>query len=378
MIAHSLNPLRNSVPLNDPRRRFAEVRGEMVECFADFLDQGAYIGGAPVATFEKAFADWCGRGFAVAVGNGTDALELALRAAGVTSGDEVICVANAGGYSTAACVAIGAVPVYVDVRSGDAQIDFEATLIATCDRTKAIVATHLFGLRSDLSVLRRALDEKGRHDIRIIEDCAQAHGSKVVSGFHGDLATYSFYPTKNLGAMGDAGAVVVDEVRYAERVQALREYGWTSRYRSEVNYGRNSRMDGLQAAILTRSLNRVDGQNMRRREIWRRFTSLIPSGWHSIGKDDACFVAHLCVIVAPDRASHARMKVHLDEHGIGNAIHYPTLDPDQPAWKGTGRSSSQLTNAYWLLERILTIPCFPEMSDAEVELVSSALSTFKG
>lgn len=350
----------------------------MVQCFADFLDQGAYIGGAPVESFEKAFAKWCGRNFAVAVGNGTDALELALRAAGVTSGDEVICVANAGGYSTAACLAIGAVPVYVDVRPEDAQLDYEATLAATGGRTKAIVATHLFGLKSDLSVLRRALDGNGRRDIRIIEDCAQAHGAKTSSGFHGDLATYSFYPTKNLGAMGDAGAVVVDEIFYAERVRALRQYGWTSRYRSEVSHGRNSRMDGLQAAILKISLNRVDDQNARRRQIWSRYIRAVPPGWRMIGEDDARFVAHLCVIVAPDRARHESMKLHLDELKVGHAIHYPILDPDQPAWRGAGRSSSPLTNAYWLLERILTIPCFAEMSEAEVESVSSALSTFKG
>jgi dTDP-3-amino-2,3,6-trideoxy-4-keto-D-glucose/dTDP-3-amino-3,4,6-trideoxy-alpha-D-glucose/dTDP-2,6-dideoxy-D-kanosamine transaminase len=366
-----------SVPLNDPRRRFAEVREQMIQDFAGFLDHGTYIGGSFVADFERVFADWCGREFALAVANGTDALEVAARAAGVAAGDEVICVANAGGYSTVACVAIGAVPVYVDVNLGDAQISFDAAIAAINNRTKAIIVTHLFGLHNDVTILKDALRRQDRNDICIIEDCAQAHGAKAPSGARGDVATYSFYPTKNLGAIGDAGAVVTDQPLLAERVRALREYGWTSKYRSELKYGRNSRMDSLQAAVLIRSLDRVADQNCRRRQIHRRYTRALPSGWRLIGEDSERFVAHLCVLVAPDRIGRDRMVLHLDRVGIANAIHYPTLDIDQPAWNGVGRCGSRLINSYELLNRILTVPCFPELSESEIASVITALSAFE-
>ncbi len=349
----------------------------MIQDFAGFLDHGTYIGGSFVADFERAFADWCGRELAVAVANGTDALELAARAAGIAAGDEVICVANAGGYSTVACIAIGAVPVYVDVNLRDAQINFDAAIAAVNSRTRAIVVTHLFGLLNDVSILKEALRRQDRNDVRIIEDCAQAHGARVPSRARADLATYSFYPTKNLGAIGDAGAVVTDDPLLAERVRALREYGWTSKYRSELKYGRNSRMDSLQAAVLTRSLDRVADQNCLRRQIHRRYTKALPSGWRLIGEDSERFVAHLCVLVAPDRLGRDRMTLHLDQLGIGNAIHYPTLDIDQPAWNGVGRRGSELVNSYELLNRILTIPCFPELSESEIASVIAALSAFE-
>ena len=368
------------VPLNDPKRRFIAAKNAYIAQFAEFLERGCFIGGADVLNFEERFAAWTGRRYSVAVANGTDALELAARAGGVAAGDEVITVANAGGYATTACSAIGATPVYVDVNWEDAQIDHEMALAAVTDRTRAIVVTHLFGLRNHVLPIRRKLIELERGDSRIIEDFGQAHGASLgpdtpESG--GDIASYSFYPTKNLGAVGDAGAITTDDPDLASTVRRLREYGWVSKYCSQTPNGRNSRMDSLQAVVLSHELDEVATANVIRRDIFRRYGDVLPSGWRLIGEDSERFVAHLCVLVAPDRESRARMTKHLEGLHIACAVHYPVLDVDQPAWRGYGRCAGGLVNSYRLLDRILTIPCFPEMYENEIASVSAALETFK-
>lgn len=366
------------VPLNDPKRRFVPKMGELVEEFSQFLERGVYVGGADVREFEERFAAWCGREFCVAVANGTDALELAARAVDVSAGDEVICVANAGGYVTTACTAIGAIPVYVDVNLSDAQMNCDAAVAALTDRTKAIAVTHLFGLRNDISVLRARLAELGRSNIKIIEDFAQAHGAKLSpNSAKGDVATFSFYPTKNLGALGDAGAILTDDPGSAAQLRQMREYGWTSKYVSKARYGRNSRMDSFHALMLSRELDNVFAANRRRREIFKNYAKCLPPGCRLIGEDTDRFVAHLCVLVAPDLERRNRISKHLQASGIATAVHYPVLDVDQPAWIGLGRKSDSLESSYKLLDRILTIPCFAEMYDAEVASVMAALVNFK-
>lgn len=369
------------VPLNDPKRRFARMKGELVEKFARFLDEGVYVGGKDVLDFEQRFAAWCGRRFVVAVANGTDALELAARAVGIKAGDEVVCVANAGGYFTTACKAIGASPVYVDVDLLDAQIDCKEAIAALSDRTRAIVVTHLFGLRNDISPLRKGLLDLGRDDVKIIEDFAQAHGARLnddVAGYsRGDVAAFSFYPTKNLGALGDAGAIATDDAATAATVRQLREYGWKSKYLSEIPGGRNSRMDSFQAMLLSSALDDVDSANRARREIFERYAKCLPAGWRLIGECTERFVAHLCILVAPDIEQRSRMARHLHASDVANAVHYPVLDVDQPAWAGFGRKAGPLENSYKLLDRILTIPCFPEMYDHEIVAVMTALANFK-
>lgn len=369
------------VPLNDPKRRFIVVQKQAVDEFTKFLQRGVYVGGEDVRTFEKRFAAWCDRQFCVAVANGTDALELAARAVGVGAGDEVICVANAGGYFTAVCSAIGALPVYVDVNLADAQISLDAAVAAVTDRTKAVVVTHLFGLLNDVSLLKKKLSSCGRGDVKVIEDSAQAHGAKALSDHSGgrsDVAAFSFYPTKNLGAMGDAGAVATDSPETAAAIRQLREYGWTSKYLNETPHGRNSRMDGLQAVLLSQALESVAASNRVRREIFRRYTQCIPPNWRLIGEDSERFVAHLCVLVAPTVEGRNRMARHLHALDVANTVHYPLLDVDQPAWAGFGRRADNLQNSYQLLDRILTIPCFPEMYEGEIVAVIAALTNFKG
>lgn len=366
-----------TVPFNDLKRRHAPLRTEILADVGALLDSGWLIGGKPVTDFEQAFARWCGVAHAVGVANGTDALEFALRAVGVGAGDEVICVANAGGYATVACQTIGARPVYIDVDPETLQLDFGqigATLSAS---SRAIIVTHLYGLMNDVAAIRAELVRLGRGDVRIVEDCAQAHGAMRCSaraGSLGDIAAFSFYPTKNLGAIGDAGCVVCQEQDLATAVSELRQYGWRGKYHVARPHGRNSRLDPIQALGLLRQLPLVDEDNRRRRALCSFYRENLPPGWRLIGNDDPSFVGHLAVLVAPDEPSREAMRAALTQSAIGTDIHYPVLDCDQAAWQGLGRVVGSLDVSRSATKRILSLPCFPELSRAEQAEVVQAVS----
>ena len=241
------------VPMNDPRRTSASISGAISVAIERVVSSGWYLSGNETTGFEAAFAEHVGVPDCVAVANGTDALELALRALGVEPGDRVLTVSNAGGYTLTALAAIGAVPCFVDVDPVTLTLDISAAVDAATSRTTAVVATHLFGYAVDVSELRRCLDAAGHRHVVILEDAAQAHGASVDGrrvGSLGDAASFSFYPTKNLGALGDAGAVTTRHADVAHRVRSLHQYGWTQRYVSTIPGGRNSRIDEMQAAIL--------------------------------------------------------------------------------------------------------------------------------
>jgi dTDP-4-amino-4,6-dideoxygalactose transaminase len=207
-----------TVPFNDVRRRFAASRNELMRIWELFLEQGVFVAGPSIPRFEEQFAEYSGAKHCIAVGNGTDALELALRAVGVRGGDEVITVANAGGYTTTACFSIGAIPVYIDVDPKTAQLNIDEIEASLSSQTKAIVVTHLYGLMHDVTMARSRLSSLGRPDVLIVEDCAQAHGAVFAGhevGNVGEAGAFSFYPTKNLGAVGDAGAIVCSDSEVA-------------------------------------------------------------------------------------------------------------------------------------------------------------------
>lgn len=365
-----------TVPFNDLKRRFAEGHSTILTNVARLIDSGIFIGGQPVASFEEAFAQWCGVEHCVAVANGTDALELALRAAGIGPGHEVVAAANAGGYATVACLAVGAVPVYVDISMPTCQIDVSQVIRALTPATRAVVVTHLYGYMNDVATIRRMLDKAGRGDIVLIEDCAQAHGARlngVRAGSLSEIASFSFYPTKNLGAIGDAGAVVCRSAELAARVRALRQYGWSAKYHAAVPGGRNSRMDPLQALILTQEIGRVDAANARRREICAFYAAHLPDGWTLVHAPDERFVGHLAVALAPDPAARERLREIFASRGIGCDVHFPVLDCDQKAWAGRGRVVGPLANSRWATDRILSLPCFPELTADELDRVADAL-----
>jgi dTDP-4-amino-4,6-dideoxygalactose transaminase len=300
-------------------------------------------------------------------------------AAGVKPGDVVITVANAGSYSTIAAKAIGAEPVFCDVNNENLQMSVETfeQAIAVCTENsinpKAAVVTHLFGiLNPEIQELANLARSRG---MVLIEDCAQAIGARSAmgkAGSFGDVAAFSFYPTKNLGAIGDGGAVVSSNSSILDRVIALREYGWGKKYHIEMDGGRNSRLDELQAAILLLKLQTIDSQNQKRREIYVRYLANLSSSFESFAPVTEDYVAHLAVF-APISSSRDKVISQFYEMQVSTGIHYPTLDVDQTL-ELKYRDLVPLPISRKYLESIFTVPLFPEMTEAEVETVATALS----
>lgn len=360
-----------SIPLNDIGRQHRSLAPALAEAVARVLERGWYVHGEEHAAFEQEFAAFCRRRHCIAVGNGTDALELALRAVGTGPGDEVVTAANAGGYASLAALALGAVPVLADVREADLTLDPAAAVRLVGPRCKAVIATHLYGKLADMSELAGRLADTGA---AVIEDCAQAHGALRdgrPAGAFALIGTFSFYPSKNLGAAGDGGAVICDDDALAARLRALRQYGWDERYRAVTPGGRNSRLDELQAAVLRLKLPHLAAWNERRRAIVARYRQAADGTRlglvHRPGPD---YVAHLCVARHPERAA---FRQRLAQRGIASAIHYPFADHQQPAIAGRALRPLPLPVTERAVGEIVTLPCFPEMSDAEVAAVAAAI-----
>ncbi|MCA1684793.1 MAG: DegT/DnrJ/EryC1/StrS family aminotransferase [Planctomycetia bacterium] len=357
-----------SIPVNDLSRRLRAMEPELVDRAARVLASNRVILGPEVEAFEAEFAAYCGCAHAVGVANGTDALELCLRALGVGRGDPVAVVANAGGYSTAAVNAVGARPVYADVEPSTmnmAPAALEACLSA--HPARAVVVTHLYGKAADMPALLGVARARG---IPVVEDCAQAHGAapggRRVGGF-GALAAFSFYPTKNLGALGDGGAVTTDDADLAAALRQLRQYGWSSRYRVGRPGGRNSRLDEVQAAFLRAFLPRLDGWNQRRRDIAARYGDLLKGTPLTLPPEpDGSHVCHLYVVRSADREG---LKASLAGAGVGADVHYPV--PDH--WQPTSPERPSLPVTEECCGTVLTLPCFPELTDAEVDEVAAAV-----
>ena len=367
--ASSRAPL--TVPLNDCRRQSVVLAGELEEAARRVIAGGWYVHGREHDAFEREWAAYCGRGHCIGVANGTDALELSLRALGCGPGDEVITVANAGGYTTAATLAVGAAPVLIDVERHTLTMSPERAAAAIGPRTKAIVLTHLYGYLGPVEALCKLATERG---VALVEDCAQAHGAMRGgrrAGSFGALAAFSFYPTKNLGALGDAGAIVTDDAGLAARLRALRQYGWETQYRVIERGGRNSRLDELQAAFLRCKLPHLDGWNARRRAIVDRYCEATKGGSLRIVHAPADnYVAHLCVARHPNR-DEARRRIK--SFGVSTAIHYPLADHQQPAFQAAIRRPVELPVTDRAQAEILTLPCFAEMTAEEIDAVCAAI-----
>lgn len=359
------------VPLNDLRRETAETRPALDAAAARVLDRGWFLMGEELRGFEQAFSRYLGVTHCIGVANGTEALELALRCLDIGTGDNVIVAPNAGMYGTIAASQVGAEPLFADVDPMTLCMS-AASLeqVAAGNGAKAVIVTHLYGQMADMAALRAVA---ARYRLRVIEDCAQAHGARrdgVTAGSLGDIACFSFYPTKNLGALGDAGAIVTNDSAVAEAAGLLRQYGWKSgKYRVQLSHGRNSRMDELQAAFLSTRLPTLDRRNAQRRAIWQRYRSALGSDRSLVGSGGDDFVAHLCVLRTKDRDALRRQ---LEARGISTDIHYPIPDHRQPVWAGRFDSLS-LPNAEQACAEVLTLPCFPEMTDHEISHVASAL-----
>lgn len=363
------------VPLNSLARHVAPLRARLLAAMESVLDSGHYVLGAGVEAFETGFAEYCGTAHCVGVANGSDALELALKATGVGQGDRVAMAANAAMYAATAALACGAEPVFVDVGE-DATLD-PAALERACDEShpvRAVVVTHLYGRLAQMDPVMATCNARG---IALVEDCAQAHGARARdgrrAGAFGNAAAFSFYPTKNLGALGDAGAVTSRDPAVASRVRALRQYGWERKYVNAASGGRNSRLDELQARVLSEKLPLLDGWNLRRREIANRYSNGIRNQGITVpGPAGEEHVAHLYVVYGEARD---RLRAHLAAAGIASDVHYPLPDHRQPCF-GARHAKLSLPVTERHARTALSLPCFPELTDREVERVIDACNRF--
>jgi dTDP-4-amino-4,6-dideoxygalactose transaminase len=286
----------------------------------------------------------------------------------------VLTVANAGGYATTAIRATGATPAYVDVDADLLGMDPAPLAHAITPRTRAIVVTHLYGRLAHIDAIARLAQER---DVPLIEDCAQAHGASLdgrKAGTFGAVGCYSFYPTKNLGALGDAGALVTSDPALAARIAELRTYGWRSKYRVATPGGMNSRMDELQAAVLRVKLPHLDAWNARRREIALRYAAAIENPLIELpptlpGSDD---VVHLYVVRTEQRDA---LRAHLGAVGIATDVHYPVPDHRQPGWADA--KPPRLPHTERACDEVLTLPCYPELKEAEIAAVAAACNAWQ-
>jgi dTDP-4-amino-4,6-dideoxygalactose transaminase len=358
------------IPQCDPKANYLAHKAEIDAAIAAVLDGGRYILGPEVEAFEREFAAFLAVRHAIGVGNGTDALELALRACRVGPGDGVVTVSHTAVATIAAVELTGATPVLVDIDPKTYTLDCNALEDALRRDwgvpLKAIVAVHLYGHPADM---RGILEIAGRHGLWVVEDCAQAHGATICgqkTGNWGHIAAFSFYPTKNLGALGDGGAVVTNDAELADRARLLREYGWRERYVSEYG-GMNTRLDELQAAILRVKLRYLECDNAKRRELASLYNATLAAS--SLGLPrcgaEATHAYHQYVVRSTQRD---RLRDWLREQGVGTLIHYPEPVHTQPAYRGRVLHGV-LDKTEGAVREILSLPIYPELPPAQVSVV---------
>ncbi|HST56608.1 MAG TPA: DegT/DnrJ/EryC1/StrS family aminotransferase [Solirubrobacteraceae bacterium] len=364
----STSRARDSIPFNDLRRT-AEVDEDTAAAVERVVRSGWYLLGEETSAFEREFADYLGTDHAIGLASGTDALELALAALGCATGQEVLTAANAGGYSTCAARRRGLHVRYADVDESSLLLTAETVAQALTARTTVVVVTHLYGKMADVAAICDVCHPRG---IRVLEDCAQAAGARTngsLAGSVADAGAFSFYPTKNLAALGDAGAVVTSDDDVAESVRRLRQYGWGAKYKVQQDGGRNSRVDEIQAAALRVRLRELDGRNRRRREIAARYAqALADTSAQMVHTGEQDYVAHLAVLRSPRRDELAAA---LRAEGIGSEIHYPVPDHRQAV---IGAPSVSLPVSEAASQQVLSLPCFPELEQWELDTICFVLA----
>ncbi|MFQ5640179.1 MAG: DegT/DnrJ/EryC1/StrS family aminotransferase [bacterium] len=363
------------IPQADLKAQYASIKEDVNAALLEVVESSQFVRGQAVRDFEEAYARYCQVEHAVGVGNGTDALMLALRALGIGEGDEVITVPFTFTATTEAIHWVGAKIVFVDIREDNFTMAVDQIEECISDRTRAIIPVHLYGHPVDMEPI---IDIAKKYDLKILEDAAQAHGAfyrgKRVGSF-GHAAAFSFYPGKNLGAYGDAGAVVTNDSKVAENIKKLGDHGSLKKYQNN-ELGFNSRLDSMQAAVLNVKLSHLDRWNARRREIANVFNDAfqnvdaietpVTSSW-------AEPVFHLYVIKVKDRDT---LKQKLNEAGIGAAIHYPAPLHLLKAYEFLNNPKGRFPVSELAAERVLSLPNYPEMTDAMIEYVVEKVKEF--
>jgi len=359
------------IPLVDLRAQHASIRAELDAAIERVIARSAFIGGEEVQQFEREFAAFCAVKACVGVGNGTDALYLTLRALGIGAGDEVITVAHTFIATAEAISLTGARPVFVDIREETMLMDPGKLEAAITPRTKAIVPVHLYGQPCEMD---RILDVARRHQLKVVEDAAQAHGARwrgKRAGSLGDVACFSFYPGKNLGALGDGGAVVSNNEALIQRIRMLANHGRLEKYTHEME-GVNSRLDGLQAALLRVKLKHLDRWNTARQRYAAAYLQVLgESGARlPVVHPEAESVWHLFVVRVAERE---RFQTRLKERGIATGVHYPLPLHLQPAYKRLNLPKGSLPVSEKVCAEVVSLPIYAELTEAQLARVAEAV-----
>ncbi len=362
------------IPAN-PNAQYQSYKKDIDSALRKVISSGRYILGEEVKEFEKEFADFNDTKFSIAVGSGTEALHICLTACGIGPNDEVITVAHTAVATASAISLSGATPRFVDIEDDSFSIDVSKIESLINKKTKAIIPVHIYGNPVDMKMIMKIAR---KHNLFVIEDCAQAHGayyeSKRVGSF-GHMSCFSFYPTKNLGAIGDGGAIITNSKNFARECNLIREYGWKKRYISESK-GWNSRLDEIQASILRVKLKNLDKDNNKRRsiaEIYNNDLNKISSDIITPSERDKCkHVYHLYVIKTSKRN---KLKAYLEKHGIFTTIQYPVPIHLQPFYKNI-KLHKRLKNTETVAKEILSLPIYPELEKSKVKEVIKCIKNF--
>ena len=360
-----------NIPLVDLVTQYQRIKTEIDPVIEKIINSGHFVGGAEVRAFEEEFASYCGVADCVGVGNGTDAVYLALRALGIGPGDEVITVSHTFIATSEGITQTGATPVFIDVQEDTMLMDPDLIERAITARTKAIIPVHLYGQMCEMD---RILEIARRHNLKVVEDAAQAHGARWQNkraGSIGDVACFSFYPGKNLGAFGDAGAVVSNDKNLVERVRSTANHGSVTKYTHETE-GVNSRLDAIQAAILRVKLRHLDHWNAERRKHAAHYSAALPNSEIKCLRvhPDAEMVWHLFVIRVHDRKA---LQEKLNAEGVATGIHYPTPLHLQPAYARLKIPKGSLPVTERIAEEIISLPMYPELTVNQLEVVIASL-----
>ncbi|MCB0396236.1 MAG: DegT/DnrJ/EryC1/StrS family aminotransferase [Flavobacteriales bacterium] len=361
-----------NIPLVDLKAQYDQVRTEVRSAIDNVLSNTAFIGGEQVRIFEEGFAKYVGVNHCISCGNGTDALVLALKGLGIGPGHEVIVPANSFIATSEAVTCVGGRPVFVDCDEATYNLDSTLVEAAVTSNTKAIIAVHLYGMPGPMKELA-AIAEK--HGLFLIEDASQAHGAKLGErsvGTMSDVATFSFYPGKNLGAYGDAGAVVTNRKNLAEFIAKYANHGRSAKYDHDME-GVNSRMDGLQAAVLNVKLKYLDSWLEKRIAIAAKYRELLDAKQYryTLPLENVRHVYHLFVVRVHRRADILKELAH---KGIQAGIHYPIALPFLNAYKHLNHISADFPVAHKLADEILSLPIYPELTQMQVEYVATHLN----
>ena len=362
------------IPFVDLKAQYRRIQPEIDAAMQDVVENTAFIGGQRVKDFEAAFAEFCGVTFAIGVGNGTDALSVALRALGVGPGDEVITVSHTFIATAEAISTVGATPVFAEIDARRYTLDPAKLEALITEKTKAILPVHLYGQIADMDGIMAIAEA---HGLKVLEDAAQAHGATYKgkrAGSIGHAATFSFYPGKNLGAYGDAGAVVTDDEDVAKYARMYANHGRLTKYEHEFE-GVNSRMDGLQAAVLGTKLPHLDEWNEERRRAATWYDELLaPLSQHVTTPyiaPECESVYHLYVIQVPERDD---LLTRLKDAGISGGIHYPVPLHEQPAYRHMQHSPEDFPVTHEVAANIVSLPMFPEITQEQCQAVARVVA----